>query len=92
MRTALRLLAPAALLGALLLLGERPTNPPDELPSASISAVADDASDHAVPSPCLPTSGLIVSLSFVRVPPVAGAAFRAGLPLPEARSLSPPAA
>lgn len=92
MTVILRLIAPAALLGAFLLLGERPANPPDELPAASISAAGEDVSVRAVPCPGLLPGRFVVALLAVRLPPAAAATLQAVAPPPEARALSPPRA
>ncbi len=88
----LRLLAPAALLGAALLLGERPVNPPDEAPAVWFSSVTDDHGDRGVQCPGLVPGRPVVSLLPVRLPPAAAACLKADAPSPEARSLSPPRA
>lgn len=89
--TILRLAVPAALLGAFLLLGERPASPLDEIPSASLSPAQDDAGGP-VPCPALLPGDVVVALIAVRLPPAAAASLQAEAPSPEARSLSPPAA
>lgn len=88
----LRLLAPAALLGAALLLGERPANPPEELPALSLSAAADELAGRGVPCPGLIHARSVVLLPLVRLPPLAAAGLTVSAPAPEPRSLSPPAA
>ncbi len=92
MPLSLRFLAPATLLGVVLLLGERPANPPDEVPSATLSAAADDLAERMIPCPGLVPGRLVVSLLPVRLPPAASALLKADAPAPETRSLSPPAA
>lgn len=86
----LRLLAPALLLGSLLLLGERPSNPPDEAPA--LTAVSDTVADADVPCPGLIDGLRAASLAAIRRTPTRAARLKAGAPPPEARSLSPPAA
>lgn len=90
MNILLRLLAPALVLGAVLLIGERPMNPPDELPAAEMSAVADAQDLRSVPCPGLITECPVVTLLPVRLPPAAAACLKADAPPPDARSLSPP--
>lgn len=89
--TILRFAVPAALLGAFLLLGERPAGPLDEIPSASFSSAQDDAAG-SVPCPALLPGGVAVALVAVRLPPAAAARLQAEALSPEARSLSPPVA
>lgn len=86
----LRLLAPALLLGSLLLLGERPTNPPGEAPA--LAAVSDDAGDRAIPCPGLIDGLPAVSLEMIRRAPGRALRMEDCAPPPEARSLSPPPA
>jgi len=86
-----RLLAPAAVLGAVLLLGERPSNPPDEA-SCSISAVSDDLAGRPIPCPALLPGEGVTSLPAVPLPHAAAARLQAAAPSPEARTLSPPRA
>jgi len=88
----LRLLVPAAILGAVLLIGERPANPPAEVPAASLSAAGDDATGIPVPLPGLLPGRTVVALLAARLPPAAAEGLKADAPSPEARSLSPPAA
>ena len=92
MNILLKLLAPALALGAVLLIGERPMNPPDELPAAEISAVADAQDLRSVPCPGLITECPVIALLPVRLPPAAAACLKADAPLPEQRSHSPPLA
>ncbi len=92
MTSFLRLLASAALLGAFLLFGERPANPPDELPAAAFSAVSDDGVGRLVSCPGLLPGDAVVALIAVRLPPAAAERLQAAAPSPEARSLSPPRA
>lgn len=88
----LRLLAPAALLGAALVLGERPANPPEELASLSLSAATDDLAGRGVPCPGLIHARSVVPLPAVLLPPPAAAGLTVSAPAPQPRSLSPPAA
>lgn len=90
MNTVLRFLAPAALLGVFLLLGERPTNPPDEAPAAEMSASPDAPSGRAAPCPGLVRESASVPAPALRLPPSAAARLTAAAASPEARSLSPP--
>lgn len=85
-------MAPAALLGAFLLLGERPSVPPDELPAAEISAAPAEQAQRCAPCPGLLPEPLFVSLLPVRLKPAAAACLKADAPAPEARSHSPPLA
>lgn len=90
----LRLLVPAALLGAVLLLGERPANPPDEAPAVEFASAADHAghADLGVPCPGLVPGRPLISPLSVRLPPAAADRLKADAPPPETRSLSPPGA
>lgn len=92
MNILLRLFAPALVLGAVLLIGERPTNPPDELPAAEMSAAADAQDLRSTPCPGLFSECAVVSLLPVRLPPAAAALLKADCPSPEQRALSPPSA
>ena len=88
----LRLLAPAALLGAVLLLGERQSGPPDETPAAEMSAASWDLSERPEAAPCLASGASPVVLRADRLPPSSVARLSPSAPPPEARSLSPPRA
>ena len=88
----LRLFAPALLLGAVLLIGERPSNPPDEIPAAELSAAPDAQDLRYVPCPGFVPGSAVASLSPVRLTPAAAARLRPAAASPEARSLSPPSA
>lgn len=80
------------MLGAVLLIGERPTNPPDELPAAEMSAVADAQDLRSAPCPGFLTESAVIALLPVRLPPAAASCLKAEAPLPEQRSHSPPLA
>lgn len=86
----LRLFVPALALGAVLLLGERPSCPPDEALVVEMSASPDDPSGRAAPCPGLVRESAIVPAPALRLPPAAGARLTAAAAAPEARSLSPP--
>lgn len=86
----LRLLAPALLLGSFLLLGERPSNPPDEAPA--LTSVSDAVAGAEAPCPGHVDGLPAASLAAIRLTPARAARLKAGAPPPEARSLSPPAA
>lgn len=88
----LRFLAPAFLLGACLLLGERSAGPSDDIPAAELSAAADEQDSRPAPCPGLVAECAVASLPPVRLPPAAAAGLTAGSPLPEQRSHSPPPA
>ncbi|MBI2788824.1 MAG: hypothetical protein HYX59_09095 [Elusimicrobia bacterium] len=92
MNILLKLLAPALVLGAVLLIGERPTNPPDELPAAELSAATAEQALRSAPCPGLITECPVIALLPVRLPPAAAACLKADAPLPEQRSHSPPLA
>lgn len=92
MNILLRLLAPALVLGAVLLIGERPTNPPDEVPAAELSAAISEQDLRSASCPGLAAGSAAASLSTVRLPPAAAARLRPAASSPEARSLSPPSA
>lgn len=92
MNILIRLLAPAALLGAFLLFGERPSNPPDELPAAEMSAAPAEQALRSIPCPGIVSEALFVSSPSVRLKPAAAACLKADAPAPEARSHSPPTA
>ena len=90
MNILLRLLAPSLALGAILLLGERPSYPPDEAPAAEMSAASLDLTPSSAPAPGFPSGGASVSPRAVRLPPAAAARLDPAAALPETRSLSPP--
>lgn len=90
MNILLKLLAPALVLGAVLLIGERPTNPPDELPGAEMSAATAEQTMRSAPCPGLITECPVIALLPVRLPPAAAACLTADAPPPDARALSPP--
>lgn len=92
MNTLLRLLAPALVLGAVLLIGERPTDPPDEIPAAELSAATAEQDLRSEPCPGFIAERSSVALLPVRLPPAAAARLRADAPPPEQRSHSPPLA
>jgi hypothetical protein len=88
----LRFFAPAVLLGAVLLVGERPADPPDEIPAAELSATPDAQDPRPAPCPGFVPGSAVASPSSVRLPPAAAARLRPAAASPEARSLSPPSA
>lgn len=90
MNILLRLFVPALALGAVLLLGERPSCPPDELPAAEMSASPDGQPGRAAPCPGLVRESATVPAPALRLPPAAAARLTAAAAAPEARSLSPP--
>ncbi|MBI2385551.1 MAG: hypothetical protein HYV14_06015 [Elusimicrobia bacterium] len=92
MNILLRLLAPALLLGALLLIGERPTNPPDEITAVELSAASEEQDLRSAPCPGFIADGCVVALLPVRLPAAAAACLKADAPPPEPRSHSPPLA
>ncbi|MEK7389477.1 MAG: hypothetical protein AAB036_07250 [Elusimicrobiota bacterium] len=90
MRSALRFLVPAALLGSVLLLGERQAIPPDQVPSAaeSLSIAADLERSASCPG-SISYSDEIALLSMRLLP----SAFPTLIPhhrSPDHRGLSPP--
>ena len=87
-----QLALPAALLGAVLLLGERHANPPEEASSQSLSAAADDRIDGTVPCPSLLPERLVVAMVAVRATSPFSSPLKTEALIPEARSLSPPRA
>lgn len=92
MNTLLRLLAPALVLGAVLLIGERPTDPPDEIPAAELSAASAEQDLRSASCPGFVAESAVFSLPPDRLPPAAAARLRADAPPPEQRSHSPPLA
>lgn len=80
------------MLGAVLLVGERPTDPPDEIPAAELSAATDEQDLRSASCPGFVAAASAVALLPVRLPPATAARLETGAPSPEQRSHSPPLA